>query len=137
MARTPSGYSGKPLAKKLGITSGTRVVTWNAPDEVLEWLDPLPDDATVVGGEPGPFDVAIAFCVSDADLEMAFDRLEPLLVRGARLWIGWPKKSSNVATDLSFEVVQPRGLNLGIVDTKICAISDIWSALCFMRRTTV
>ena len=127
----PAGYSGTPLPKKLGIKPGHRVGLISAPaDFELE----LPEGATLVRRAQGRFDVMVFFTLRAADLERRLSRLKQLLVPNGGLWIGWPKKSSGVATDLGFDVVQRVGLDLGLVDNKICAIDETWSGLRFVYR---
>lgn len=128
------GYSGTPLFKKLGIKEASRLLTINAPEEFWSWVAPLPDDVEIIENTAAPSDVMVLFVTRFAELENWFSKLESFLARGNRLWIAYPKKSAKVATDLNFDIVQREGLALGIVDVKICAISEVWSGLCFMRR---
>ncbi len=127
-----AGYSGTPLPKKLGIKAGHRVGLIAAPAD-FELVD-LPDDVRLVRRAQGSFDVMVFFTKRTADLERRLPRLKRLLVPNGGLWIGWPKKSSGVATDLDFTVVQHLGLDLGLVDNKICAIDETWSGLRFVYR---
>lgn len=128
------GYSGTPLAKKLGIKTASRLLVINAPEQFWSWLEPLPEEVDIIENTAAPSDVMILFATRLAELERWFPELEIFLVRGNRLWIAYPKKSSKVSTNLSFDIVQGEGLSLGIVDVKICAINEVWSGLCFMRR---
>ena len=127
-----AGYSGTPLPKKLGIKPGHRVGLISAPRDFE--LEDLPEDVHLVRRAQGSFDVMVFFTRRAADLERRLPRLKRLLVPNGGLWIGWPKKSSGVATDLDFTVVQHTGLELGLVDNKICAIDEIWSGLRFVYR---
>lgn len=129
-----SGYSGTPLPKKLGIKPSTRLSVVDPPDGFYGLLDPLPDDVEIVEGAGSRAEVAVVFVTRADDLVAWLARIEPAVERGDRLWIAWPKKASKMPTDLAFEVVQSEGLALGLVDTKVCAISETWSGLCFMRR---
>lgn len=128
-----SGHSSTPLARKLGIVEDRRVLALSAPEGFTALLEPLPAGVKMVRGAAA-FDVAVVFVRSVNGLQERLSKLEPRLVSGARLWVGWPKKSSGVRTDCSFETVQRAGLDLGLVDTKVCAIDETWSGLCFMRR---
>jgi len=127
-----SGYSGTPLAKKLGIKAAHRVGLIGAPDGFEETLEPLPDDVVIRYRARGRFDVIVFFVDREAHLRRRFTRLSHRLRAAGGFWIGWPKKASKVPTDLSFDVVQTVGLNEGLVDNKICAIDETYSGLRFV-----
>jgi hypothetical protein len=127
-----AGYSGTPLPKKLGIKPGHRVGLISAPAEFD--LESLPDEVQIVRRAQGRFDVVVFFTRRAGDLARRLPKLKQLLVPNGGLWIGWPKKSSGVATDLDFNLVQHIGLDLGLVDNKICAIDETWSGLRFVYR---
>lgn len=128
----PAGYSGTPLPKKLGIKEGHRVGLVSAPTDF--GLEGLPDAVKLVRRAQGRFDVIVFFTRRKADLARRLQRLKELLVSNGGLWIGWPKKSSGVTTDLAFDVVQRLGLDIGLVDNKVCAIDETWSGLRFVYR---
>ena len=130
----PAGYSGTPLAKKLGIKPGHRLGLIAAPDYTEAILAPLPPDVTVRRRAQGRFDVIVFFCRRGKDLAARFGPLAARLEKNGGLWIGWPKKSSELATDLAFDVVQRIGLAAGLVDNKVCAIDRAWSGLRFVYR---
>lgn len=132
-----AGYSGTPLFKKLGIKEASRLLAINAPGEFWNWVAPLPDAVEIIENVATPSDVMVLFVTHFSELEKWFSKLESFMVRGNRLWIAYPKKSAKVATDLNFDVVQREGLALGIVDMKICAVSEVWSGVCFMRRKSL
>lgn len=127
-----AGYSGTPLPKKLGIKPGHRVGLLAAPADFE--LRELPEDVRLVRRAQGRFDVIVFFTRRAVELERRLPRLRELLQSNGGLWVGWPKKSSGVVTDLDFNAVQRRGLDLGLVDNKICAIDETWSGLLFARR---
>ncbi len=129
-----AGYSGTPLAKKLGIKSGARVALLRAPDDFERMLGPLPDDVVVHRNARGRLDVILLFVTRRAELARRFPRLTELLDDSGGLWVAWPKRASCVVTDLHFEPVQRIGLDAGLVDNKVCAIDDTWSGLRFVRR---
>lgn len=129
-----AGYSGTPLAKKLGIKQGSRVALVGAPRDFDSTLDPLPPGVKVLRGARKSVDVVVCFCPDRRTLERDLPKAQRLLDPDGGLWIAWPKKFSGVATDLTFEVVQPVGLDAGLVDNKVCAIDDIWSGLRFVYR---
>ncbi len=128
-----AGYSGTPLPKKLGIKEGSRIALINAPKDFARELE-LPDNAQIVTRVTKPLDIALLFVLTERALLRDFDKLAKKLATNGMIWVAWPKKSSGVATDLSFERVQRIGLDSGLVDVKICAIDDVWSGLKFVIR---
>ena len=129
-----AGYSGKPLAQKLGVKEDQRVALVNAPQGFQAELGTLPPGTLLVERLQSSLDLILFFAGSQAELTQNFTRLATRLAPNGMLWVAWPKKSSGVSTDLSFEVVQRVGLEAGLVDTKICAVNDVWSALRFVIR---
>lgn len=129
-----AGYSGKPLGEKLGLRSGQRVALLGAPPEFPAALVPLPDDLAFVGAGATEVDVAILFSRDAAHLEPAFAAAVGRLAVGGMLWVAWPKKAAKQATDLTEDVVRRIGLATGLVDVKVCAVSEVWSGLKFLRR---
>lgn len=130
----PAGYSGTPLARKLGIKEGHRVALVAAPEGFEAALAGLPDGVTLTRRASGTLDVIVFFARSARQLAQRLPKLKARLAFDGGLWIGWPKKSSGVATDLAFEAVQPAGLAAGLVDNKVCAIDETWSGLRFVYR---
>jgi hypothetical protein len=131
-----SGYSGTPLAKKLGIREGHRVAVMGGPPHFASLLDPLPATVrlrTDLRGR-GPFDVIVVFTRTHRQLTDRFERARPRLEIAGGLWVAWPKRSSPLATDLREAAVREYGLSAGLVDNKICAIDDDWSGLRFVVR---
>jgi hypothetical protein len=128
-----AGYSGTPLVKKLGIKPGDTVVILQAPDGFA--LD-LPDGATVRNRLSGHADVALLFTTDRATLERRIDALGRAVAPDGIIWIGWPKKASKVPTDMTEQMVRDVALPLGLVDTKVAAIDDIWSGLKLVWRLT-
>lgn len=130
-----AGYSTVPLAKKLGIKEGFRVGFVNSPKGFRKELGPLPADVRIsVANLTKPLDLIILFVDRELTLRATFPLLAEKLIANGMLWIAWPKKSAKVPTDLSFEIVQRIGLDAGLVDVKICAVNEIWSALKFVYR---
>jgi len=128
------GYSGTPLPKKLGIKDGFRSCLLNAPSDVLSELKSSLAACDVIRGAKAPLDFAILFTTSKAELAKEFTRIAKLLAPAGMLWISWPKKSSGVPTDVTERIVREIGLASGLVDVKVCAVTDIWSGLKFVRR---
>jgi hypothetical protein len=125
-------YSGTPLAKKLGIREGSRVLVVHPPDRF--GLDPLPPGVEFVRAVRSGLDVALLFTTDLPDLERRFPRLAAVLAPNGRLWVAWPKKASGIRTDLTFDVVQRTGLDTGLVDNKSASITDEFQGLQFVVR---
>lgn len=129
-----TGYSETALAGKLGIKEGHRVALVNAPRSFAQELGPLPEGVSIVQGLQPSLNLILFFAASESELTRRFAGLARRLVPDGMLWVAWPKKSSGVVSDLSFEVVQRIGLAAGLVDTKVCAVNDVWSGLRFVLR---
>lgn len=129
-----AGYSGTPLAKKLGIKEGSRIALVNAPENFESELDELPDNVQFIKRAAKSLDIILFFVLSERALMRDFAKLAARLTPNGMLWIAWPKKSSGVATDLSELRVQRIGLDAGLVDVKVCAIDETWSGLKFVYR---
>jgi hypothetical protein len=127
-----TGYSGKPLATKLGVKPESRVLLVSAPDGfALE----VPAGASVhIRAGRDPYDVVLVFCPDLAALRRRFAPLTGRLTTAGALWVGWPKRSSGVRTDLDENVVREHGLAQGLVDVKVAAIDATWGGLKFVRR---
>jgi len=127
------GYSGTPLARKLGIKDGSRVLLVGAPAD----FDLGPVDGTpTIQRRPGrtPYDVALIFCRDRAAIARTLGPSISRTETAGAVWVAWPKKSSGVATDLDENVVRDMGLAAGVVDVKVCAVDATWSGLKFVRR---
>lgn len=126
--------SGTPLAKKLGIKEGHRVAILRAPSDLETALAPLPDDVHLLRSARSPMDVIVTFATSAKELDARLDKLAKTLSDAGGLWIAWPKKASSISSELTFGIVQERGLEAGLVDNKSCSIDDDWQALRFVYR---
>jgi len=128
------GYSGTPLVKKLGIKPGTKLVLIGAPDGFEKLLKGLPKDVKPVRGGSAVAELVIWWPASLRDMESRILSVDKRIAEGGSIWISWAKKASGVKTDLSDNNVRETGLANGLVDYKVCAISEIWSGLKFARR---
>ena len=129
-----AGYSGTPLAKKLGIKEGCRIALVNPPTDFESVLGELPDNVQFIKRPAKSLDIILFFVLSERVLARDFAKLARALVSNGMIWIAWPKKTSGVTTDLSEQRVRQIGLEAGLVDVKICAIDDTWSGLKFVYR---
>jgi hypothetical protein len=128
------GYSGTALDKKLGIKPQFRVALPGLPADVRAELKAALGDCRIATDGRSPLDFAMIFVKSQADLEKNFSHYSKQLVPAGMLWVSWPKKSSGLATDLTENDVRRIGLEAGLVDVKLCAVSEIWSGLKFVIR---
>ena len=129
-----AGYSGTPLPKKLGIKEDALVALLASPPGFERNLRPLPEGVEIRNQARGRFDVIVFFATRERELARRFPVMARALQPDGGLWVAWPKKKSCVATDLTFDPVQEIGLDAGLVDNKVCAIDDTWSALRFVYR---
>ncbi len=129
-----AGYSGTPLAKKLGLKEGHTLLLLKAPKGFEKTLD-APDEVDVHddAGE-GPFDVIVWFTKKRSDLESKLESVADTLDADGGLWVAWPKKASGVKTDVTEDVIRNHALALGLVDNKVCAVDDVWSGLRLVVR---
>jgi hypothetical protein len=127
-----AGYSGTPLAKKLGIKEEFRVALLDMPGDVKAELKSALASCHIVND--GPVDFAMIFLKTAGELKKQFPRFAKQLAPTGMLWVSWPKKTSGLATDLNENEVRRIGLEAGLVDVKVCAVSEIWSGLKFVIR---
>jgi hypothetical protein len=128
------GYSGTPLPKKLGIKPGFRVALDEVPPDVKAELKAALAECEFVRGPKNPVDFLMVFTKSKEGLSADFAHLSQQLTPAGMFWVAWPKKSSGVATDLDENIVREIGLAAGLVDVKVCAVTEVWSGLKFVRR---
>jgi len=129
-----AGYSGTPLAKKLGIKDQFRVSFSGLPAEVKAELKDALKTCRIAKDAEGSLDFAMIFVKNAADLQKSFSEFSQRLAPAGMLWVSWPKRTSGVATDLDENKVRTTGLAAGLVDVKVCAVSDVWSGLKFVIR---
>jgi CheY-like chemotaxis protein len=127
-------HTDKPLAAKLGWKGGATLALVGAPDGFERTLGAPPTGAKLVRALRGRCDLVLWFVRSEKELARALPRWLRAAEAGTRVWVGWPKKGSRVATDLTGERVRTAPHALGLVDFKICALDAVWSAVCFARR---
>lgn len=130
-----AGYSGTPLVRKLGIKPGHRVAVVREPDELRSLLVDLPADVRLVTGSRSPADVVLLFATRRSHLERSLAPAGRAIFPDGAIWVAWPKRASKVPTDMTEDVVRELALPTGLVDNKVCAISDVWSGLRVVWRT--
>jgi len=130
-----SGYSGTPLGKKLGIKDDFRAALLHVPDDVRTELRDALGKCRIQHGSihsSRDLDFIFLFAKSRAGLELELVPAAKALAPAGLLWISWPKKASGVATDLTENVIRQSGLDAGLVDVKVCAVTEVWSGLKFV-----
>jgi hypothetical protein len=133
-AAKPAGYSGTPLAAKLGIKSGAAVFLAGAPEHYRELLSPLPDGVRFLRKFSADADIAHVFVTRQPELTKWLENFLPLLKPEGMIWVSWPKKSSKVSTNVTEDAIRELALPLGLVDIKVCAVDEVWSGLKLVIR---
>ena len=131
-----SGYSGTPLARKLGIRAHSRLFLLAAPGNYAELTAPLPEGVRKVRRIDARTDLMHLFVRSAAALARTLPRVRRAMRADAVIWVSWPKKSSAVASDLSESGIRALALPLGLVDVKVCAVDETWSGLKLVLRVS-
>ena len=127
-----AGYSGTPLAKKLGIKPGFKISVMNPPNGYFDLFSDLPKDLEWINDPTILKDIIHYFSESQDQLEQDIISLRKELQQHGAIWISWPKKTSKMPTDLDGNIVREIGLSNGLVDIKVCAVNEIWSGLKFV-----
>lgn len=129
-----AGYSGTPLAKKLGIVAGSVVCTSGAPPHYATLLAPLPDGVTFSTRLSARTDVVHLFVTDRAAMSKALAGYRTKIRQDAAVWVSWPKKSAKVPTNITEDVIREICLPMGFVDIKVCAVDETWSGLKLVIR---
>jgi hypothetical protein len=129
-----SGYSGTPLAQKLGIRAGSRLYLYQPPEHYARLVAPLPPGVEMVARLDAKTDIVHIFAVRRAALRAALRRVLKHLRADATVWVSWPKKASGMATDITEGVIREVALPLTLVDIKVCAVDEVWSGLKLVIR---
>jgi len=129
-----AGYSGTPLAQKLGIKEGQKVATIGVPVGYRKLLSPLPEKVSFTRELKSGATFLHLFVSDRKAMERELKRLRKLIADNGVLWVSWPKKSSGVTTDVTEDIIREVALPLGFVDVKVCAVDETWSGLKLMVR---
>lgn len=129
-----AGYSGTPLAKKLGIKEQFRLLVVGAPVDYRALLEPLPGGVKFVSQPDASVDIAHLFTSQRAELSTALGNYRKQLSVQAAVWVSWPKKSSRLPSEITEDTVREVALPLGFVDVKVCAVNEVWSGLKLVVR---
>jgi len=129
-----AGYSGTPLAKKLGVKESSRLLLVGAPETFLQLLEPLPSTVQFEDSLSRATDIVHVFATGNEDLKKQLTSFRKGLRSNAMVWVSWPKKAAKVRTDITEDTIRQVALPLGFVDIKVCAISEVWSGLKLVIR---
>ena len=129
-----AGYSGTPLARKLGLKSGHCVYAPGAPTNYQKLLAPLADGITFARRLSKNTDVVHLFTTSKAELSQVLTACRKTLGPEAAIWVSWPKKAAKVPTDIIEDTIRAVALPMGLVDIKVCAVDETWSGLKLVLR---
>jgi len=129
-----SGYSGTPLAKKLSLKDGMRVWRDGMPGSVAEEIKTEELTLELLDRPEPPINAAHIFVTAQGELQAKLTQLLPLLDRAGMIWVSWPKKASQVPTDITEDVIRDICLPMGLVDVKVCAVDETWSGLKLVIR---
>jgi len=129
-----AGYSGTPLARKLGLKPGFKLKTQNAPPDYERLLTPIPDGVAIAADFAAEVDLWHLFTTTRGELESRLPVCLREIVAGGMIWVSWPKKASGVASEVTEDTVREVALPLGLVDVKVCAVDETWSGLKLVVR---
>ena len=129
-----AGYSGTPLAKKLGISAGSRLVAPGAPSTYDTLLAPLPDGVSFGDTVRDDTDIVHTFCMRRDMLQAQLQAWRHAIRPDAMVWVSWPKKAARLPTDITEGAIREIALPLGFVDVKVCAVDEVWSGLKLVIR---
>jgi hypothetical protein len=129
-----AGYSGTPLAKKLGFKPGMRVSAPGAPPNYRKLLTPLPEGIEFQARVSKATDIVHFFSTAKTDLAKRLEAWLKVLGPDAAIWVSWPKKTSKMPTDITEDTIRAVALPMGLVDVKVCAVDETWSALKLVLR---
>lgn len=128
-----AGYSGTPLAKKLGIRENTKIYLSNAPENYYALIDPLPENVGETK-DAAKADVLHIFSNRRNELEMMLGKFFPKIKRDAAVWVSWYKKAAKLPTEITEDIIRDICLPMGFVDIKVCAVDELWSGLKLVIR---
>ena len=136
-----TGYSGTPLAKKLGIKEGFRILTVGPPLNYSKLVSPLPEGTEIQDTETSAyvtdrsnFDLIHVFTNSRDDLFRGLAEYRSLIKQDGIIWVSWYKKAARLPTEITEDTVREAALPLGLVDVKVCAVDEKWSGLKLVIR---
>lgn len=124
-----AGYSGTPLAKKLGIKAGARLMLINAPEHYIDLFTDMPPDVYFTKDDSLENDVIHFFSKSADEYQAKLPQFMKQMKQDGMIWVSWPKKTSKVVTDITEDLIRNFALQIGLVDIKVCAVDEVCSGL--------
>lgn len=131
---TEAGYSGTPLAKKLNLRDGMRVWFDAMPDSIADEIDEYALELRFVRDPAEGIDAAHIFVTDRAALADRLPALRSQIASDGQIWVSWPKAASKMPTEITEDTIRELCLPLGLVDTKVCAVDEVWSGLKLVIR---
>ncbi|MCW8877757.1 MAG: DUF3052 domain-containing protein [Kangiellaceae bacterium] len=129
-----AGYSGTPLAKKLGIKAGFKIYVKNPPENYLQLIEPIPDNVMIYKRLSSSLDIIHFFTKKKSELAHCINDYMARIKPNGMIWVSWPKRVSKVETDVTEDIIREIILPLGLVDIKVCAVDETWSGLKLVIR---
>ncbi|TFF34936.1 DUF3052 family protein [Mucilaginibacter psychrotolerans] len=129
-----AGYSSTPLAKKLGIKPGFRVKLINQPAHYFYLFTDMPPDINLIDDDATAVNLIHYFTKENNELIELLPALKQQITKDGIIWVSWPKKASKVVTDITEDKIRNYGLEIGLVDVKVCAVDEVWSGLKLVFR---
>lgn len=129
-----AGYSGTPLAKKLGFKEGMRVVVFDAPANYRDLIEPVPNGVTITTNLEADAEMVHLFTNSVDGLCDGLARITKAIRENGAIWVSWYKKAAKLPTEITEDVVREAAFPLGLVDVKVCAVDEKWSGLKLVIR---
>lgn len=129
-----TGYSGTPLAKKLGIKEGMKVLAIDPPPDYLKLLSSLPPNVEVVEAAQAGTDILHLFVNTRDHLMRGLAEARGLIVQNGAIWVSWYKKAAKLPTEITEDTIREAAFPLGLVDVKVCAVDEKWSGLKLVIR---
>jgi hypothetical protein len=134
MSIPAAGYSGTPLAKKLGMKPGFNIALINAPHYYLDLFTDLPIDLQIANEITTGHDLIHLFVNNKQAYMDRLPLLKTQIKQNGMVWVSWPKKASKIITDITEDVIRNQALQNGLVDVKVCAVDEVWSGLKLVIR---
>lgn len=134
VAKPVAGYSGTPMAKKLGIKAGFHIALINAPDHYFQLFTDLPQDLHISNEISSGHDLIHLFVKDKQAYLSRLPVIKDQIKQNGMVWVSWPKKASKIVTDITENIIRTEALRNGLVDVKVCAVDRVWSGLKLVIR---
>ena len=121
------GYSGTPLAKKIGVREGISIWLVNPPDYYFDLFTDMPEKIKVLKKRSEQIDMIHFFTNSQKELVEQLPLLKKQIAKNGMIWVSWPKKAAKIETDVTEDNIRDCALRIGLIDVKVCAVNDTWS----------